>query len=160
MVGSSGRGVLAERIGGCGSSRINGCGTAGMGSLMSSWTLWIGAARKLEDCIDAIANLPNFSDLFSHLKVGIYNANILEEEEKEKKKRAAKATVTEPCQTIVTHVPPQNISRSTRWCLNTCIFCTSNETFFLCPFMIHEDGSVLKIFFFPWLWNSSCWSFS
>ena len=80
--------------------------------------------------------------------MGIYNANILEEEEKEKKKRAAKATVTEPCQTIVTHVPPQNISRSTRWCLNTCIFCTSNETFFLCPFMIHEDGSVLKNFFF------------
>ena len=123
MVGSSGRGVLAERIGDCGSSRIKGCGTAGMGSLMSSWTLCTGAARKLGNCVDAIVNWPNFSDLLNHLKVGIYKANILKEKKKKKKKTKPKAATTiEPCQTTVIHVITsrllQNITRSIRCCLD------------------------------------------
>ena len=74
-----------------------------------------------------LINWPNFSDQLNHLEVGIYNANILEEDEKEKgKKKGAAQATTEPCQTIVIHVTtckpvPQNISRSIRCCLNVYI---------------------------------------
>ena len=75
-----------------------------------------------------LINWPNFSDQLNHLGVGIYNANILEEDEKEKgkKKKGAAQATTEPCQTIVIHVTagnpaPQNMSRSIRCCLNVYI---------------------------------------
>ena len=106
MVGSSGRGVLAERIGDCGSSRIKGCGTAGMGSLMSSWTLCTGAARKLGNCVDAIVNWPNFSDLLNHLKVGIYKANILKGGGKNRKGKREKNKTKQKQQQQLNRVKP------------------------------------------------------